>query len=207
MSVIPSRTPGRQAATPPVASPAPREALGGTRSPGRAASSRETPSQVGVIPAFRPSQDAMSAYVDLWRALHAAQEQGEEVPCLGSDSDAWTSDHRDEQQRAALACADCPALALCGRYAELAREPVGTWGGVTRGRRGRARTVPAKGRHCACGCDGVTKGGRYRVGHDARHLSQLVRSARAGAISREGAHRALAGSPGLQAKLAQRLRG
>lgn len=214
MGAFPTGAVVPRALAPSVASPSARERRGATPSPGRAASSPETPPEVGagvsgrvVLPSFRPSDEAMAAYVALWQRLRIARDRGKEVPCLGPGSEAWTSDHRDEQQLAARACADCPALALCRHYADLAAEPVGTWGGVTRGRGRPARTVPSQGRHCACGCDGVTKGGRYQPGHDARHLAQLVRFARAGAISREGAYRALAGSPRLQAKFAQCLRG
>lgn len=34
-------------------------------------------------------------------------------------------------------------------------------------------------RECACGCKAWTKGGRYRPGHDAKHMSQVLRGLRA----------------------------
>lgn len=63
------------------------------------------------------------------------------------------------------------------------------------------------GRACACGCDGRTRGGRYLPGHDARHIGQLVKYIRAGAITESRALHSLAETPLLQAKLAARLTG
>lgn len=34
-------------------------------------------------------------------------------------------------------------------------------------------------RECACGCKMLTKGGKYRPGHDAKHMSQILRGMRA----------------------------
>ncbi|MTE22662.1 hypothetical protein [Microbacterium sp. ZXX196] len=82
--------------------------------------------------AFTPSTDALAAYDELQHSVAEARVRGEEVPCLGPGSEAWTSDDRDEQQIAADRCCGCPALALCGRYADPAGEQVGTWGGETR---------------------------------------------------------------------------
>lgn len=152
----------------------------------------------------------MAAYAALWHRLRQARERGEEVPCLGPGGEAWTSGRVIDQQIAADRCLDCVAMFLCKRYADLAEEPMGVWGGVTRvpvRREAPARVVPVDGRPCGCGCGGATKRGRYRPGHDARHLSRLVHDIRAGAVSAEVAHSALEGSPRLQAKLAQRLRG
>lgn len=165
-----------------------------------------------VIPAFRPSDEAMAAYVDLHRSLLRVVASGEEVPCRGAGAEAWTSGKSAEQEVAADRCLDCPAMALCARYAELAEEPLGTWGGVTRDHLRPARVAPgsapvasAEGRWCGCDCGGTPKRGRYLPGHDARHLARLVRDVRAGAVTSESASRALSGSPRLQAKLADRL--
>lgn len=158
-----------------------------------------------VIPAFHPSAEAVAAYAKLAYRLKVAQERGEEVPCLGPGVEAWTSGRSADQQIAADRCLDCVALALCGRYADLAEEPLGVWGGEVRSPSARPAPAPAGRRLCACGCDGLTKGGRYLPGHDPLHLGQLVRLARAGAISAGGARRALEGSPKLQRKLAERL--
>lgn len=211
MSAFPTGRAARHGATPPVAPPRAREARPATPSPSPepAGSSWETAPEAGagrsrrvVAPAFSPSPEALATYAALGQAIRSARDRGEAVPCLGGDSEAWTSDVPAEQDRAADGCYDCPALALCGRYADLAGERFGTWGGVTRGRRGRAR--PVEGPRCGCGCGGATKGGRYRSGHDARHLAQLVRYARAGAVTPDGARRALAGFPALQAKFTER---
>lgn len=82
--------------------------------------------------AFTPSADALAAYDELQRHIAEARARGEEVPCRGPGSEAWTSDDLGEQQIAAERCGTCPALALCGRYADLAGKQVGTWGGETR---------------------------------------------------------------------------
>ena len=217
MSVFPSRTAGRPAVAPSVASPSAREAQGATPSPGRAERSRETPPEGGtgasgrvVLPAFRPSDEALAAYAALWHRLRQARERGEEVPCLGPGGEAWTSGRVVDQQTAADRCLDCVAMFLCKRYADLAEEPLGTWGGVTR--TPALRTAPPRlgsssVGQCACDCGGEPRGGRYLPGHDSRHLAQLVRLVRAGSLSADGARRALEGSPRLQAKLAGRLQG
>lgn len=84
----------------------------------------------------------------------------------------------------------------------------------TRERPARTRPVRARvhqvakptGQICACGCGGRTRLGRYLPGHDARHVGQLVKYVRAGAISEERALRTLTETPKLAAKLAARLR-
>ncbi len=62
-------------------------------------------------------------------------------------------------------------------------------------------------RECACGCGGMTRGGRYSPGHDSRHLTRLVREVRAGAMTTDRALRSLVDSPALQAKLTRFLSG
>ena len=74
-----------------------------------------------------------------------------------------------------------------------------------------ALRVPKKGNDCECGCGGITGGGRYLPGHDAKHKSALITAAMAGD---EGAyqilenkqwlhflHAKVSGHPGLQAKI------
>lgn len=54
---------------------------------------------------------------------------------------------------------------------------------------------------CACGCGGLTAGGKYLPGHDARHIKQLVAAAITGVTTESAALEALDGSPRLQEKL------
>lgn len=178
---------------------------------------RTTAQRRAAPPLYDPSPEAQTAYADLNHRLLLARERGEVVPCLGKESALWQSQHPDEQDRAADSCYDCPAMLLCKQYADLADEYIGTWGGVTRdpaqpvSRRPetvarRARKRPAGGRDCSCGCGGWTKGGRYLPGHDSQHLARLIRYVRGGGMTEERALRALAESPGLQAKLLVKVR-
>jgi hypothetical protein len=41
----------------------------------------------------------------------------------------------------------------------------------------RARTIKPRPRKCKCGCEGVTKGGRFLPGHDATLKSRLFKRA------------------------------
>lgn len=59
----------------------------------------------------------------------------------------------------------------------------------------------AQKRPCTCGCGETTGGGLYRPGHDARHVSQLVRRVKAGESSLDDARREVAHSDKLVAKL------
>ncbi len=63
--------------------------------------------------------------------------------------------------------------------------------GTTRGRRAR---------DCGCGCGGVTRGGGYLAGHDARHLGQLLAAVRADEVDLDVALAALDESPRLREK-------
>jgi hypothetical protein len=60
----------------------------------------------------------------------------------------------------------------------------------------RAKTSSARPkaqpRACGCGCSGMTKGGEFVAGHDARHKSNLIKEAKAG------------GNPGAVTELEQR---
>ncbi|MGN7969113.1 WhiB family transcriptional regulator [Microbacterium sp. 22296] len=152
-------------------------------------------------------------------ALGFAREVSVPVPCLGPDGTRWTSDDPREQGLAAEACAECPLLAQCGNYARLAREPAGVWGGrVHAARAGHRDAVdvvtltgatpkrpPSDGSDCLCGCDGRTRGGWYRPGHDVRHVGTLAADVRAGRVPLDQASRALAHSPRLGARLVQQL--
>ncbi len=72
-------------------------------------------------------------------------------------------------------------------------------------RREKAPSKPAKtGSECRCSCGGVTKGGAYLPGHDARHISEVYKSAMATGQSVEDALAIFADKPALQAKLAKR---
>lgn len=59
-----------------------------------------------------------------------------------------------------------PMANLKARAMELARTTQGS---------GRAKTP----RPCACGCKGLTRGGTWLPGHDAKALSRLLAEARA----------------------------
>lgn len=187
----------------PVTSPSPSPLVvldGGARS-------RETPREADDGPSRR--DDAAALYVHLCREIAQAQERGEPVPCLGPRSAAWTSDERQEQRYAAAGCRACPAVALCREYGDAAREPAGTWGGVTRDP-ARERTAAQARRLarlrgcCTCGCGGRPKRGRYLAGHDARHVGVLLREVLEGRPVRAAVGE-LSHSPRLRAKLLRHL--
>lgn len=69
----------------------------------------------------------------------------------------------------------------------------------------KAEKVAKVARACECGCGGMTKGGAFLPGHDARLLSGLVRMVRSGELPRYEAADRLAGFPALQAKLGKYL--
>jgi len=184
---------------------------------------RETPRKAGerAREGYALSGPVGAAYDDLHHALLLAKERRQEVPCRGSEGALWTSDVPADQAHAADRCLDCPAMLLCNRYADLAGEEFGTWGGVTRDPRGarrQARVEPARfpserakrrrwnpgQRDCTCGCGGTTKGGHYLPGHDSQHLSRLLARVRSGALRFDAALAEVAHSPRLQAKLAGR---
>lgn len=205
MSVFPTGTAARPVATEGAlalaASPATRDGRPPLQAVPGLARSRKTLRGAG--------ETAEGLYDDLHHALLLAKERGEQIPCFGSDRDAWVSDVRADRKLAAGKCADCPALVMCGEYANFTNPEGGVWGGKPRGV-GRieppANPPFPKARRCSCGCGDWTKGGRYLPGHDARHLARLVKYIRAGAISEAGALKALADTPALQAKLARHIR-
>lgn len=75
-----------------------------------------------------------------WRALRDAITTP--TPCAGTDRDQWTGT-ATQQQRAAVACLDCPAMTACASYALAADEPSGTWGGRTAAERRQAAHTPS----------------------------------------------------------------
>jgi hypothetical protein len=68
---------------------------------------------------------AIPAYVSL---LNAIAEAGA-TPCAASP-DTWTSERADERDAATRACLDCEAFVPCRRYADVAGETHGVWGGA-----------------------------------------------------------------------------
>jgi hypothetical protein len=44
----------------------------------------------------------------------------------------------------------------------------------------KPKVDPATGPLCGCGCKERTRGGRFKMGHDARYLMPIVRAVRAG---------------------------
>lgn len=70
---------------------------------------------------------AIPAWEALARDLLGLQDP---TPCQGPQRALWHGSPA-EQQRAADACADCPAMLACAAYALAAGEPAGTWGGMT----------------------------------------------------------------------------
>lgn len=72
----------------------------------------------------------------------------------------------------------------------------------------KARKTPPKPEktptECRCACGGLTKGGSYLPGHDARHISEVYKRAMATGQSIEDALSIFADKPALQAKLAKR---
>jgi hypothetical protein len=51
------------------------------------------------------------------------------------------------------------------------------WGKTQRKRKPKPR--PKEGKPCRCGCGELTGGGEFRIGHDAKYKSALIREARA----------------------------
>lgn len=64
------------------------------------------------------------------------------TPCQGEHRDRWTGNPR-HQEWAAEKCLDCPAMVACAKYARVAGERHGTWGGTTAA--DRYPTKPRKG--------------------------------------------------------------
>lgn len=92
-------------------------------------------------------------------------------------------------------CANAILAASAASRAERARraavEPPKRHGGSS----------TAQKRPCTCGCGETTGGGLYRPGHDARHVSNLVKQVKAGELTLAEATKAVAHSEKLIAKL------
>jgi len=71
--------------------------------------------------------------LDEWRALCAALARTDPaaIPCRGTLRADWDANTGPPARRAADRCHDCPLFLDCRRYAVLARERVGVWGGTT----------------------------------------------------------------------------
>lgn len=78
-----------------------------------------------------------------WGALRVALLADPDTPCAGPARNDWHGS-RKQQQRAALACLDCPILAACKTYALKADEPDGVWGGTTQHQRAEKRAAGRK---------------------------------------------------------------
>lgn len=80
------------------------------------------------------SPETVARYVELLAAVADAGGP----PCQ-IDPDRWHRGEEDPETAEALAlCEVCPVLDACRSYALAAREPLGTWGGMTASER-RAR--------------------------------------------------------------------
>lgn len=64
------------------------------------------------------------------------------------------------------------------QYATADGRPL--WGAAKRSRANAKPKAPLPGKVCLCGCLGMTKGGDFMMGHDARHKSNLIREVLAG---------------------------
>lgn len=80
-----------------------------------------------AVPDLPPSYGALLASV--WRASDA----GLVVPCLGPESEAWTSEDTEVLDIAAVLCLDCPSLAECRQPARDLRPSASVWGARVRG--------------------------------------------------------------------------
>lgn len=74
-----------------------------------------------------------------WDLLNRAVALND-VPCT-NDPAPWHGSAK-EQESAAVRCMDCPVMLLCAQYAVAAKEPHGTWGGMTEHDRSRPDEAP-----------------------------------------------------------------
>lgn len=82
------------------------------------------------------------AAADAWQDLAAAvRHASSKVPCTGPRSPWWTSEDPEERTAAAFRCTGCPAIGLCRRYADIARERHHVWAGEDRTRRPATPTL------------------------------------------------------------------
>ncbi|QDH48217.1 hypothetical protein SEA_MAMAPEARL_29 [Arthrobacter phage MamaPearl] len=92
------------------------------------------------------------------------------------------------------------------KKAVVASEDAGAVEGPpARARVSRTPRKPAEPTPCTCGCEGLTKGGKFLPGHDSKYLNQLVEAAeRGGRHADEAAIRADAISEAFGAKFRKR---
>lgn len=69
----------------------------------------------------------------------------------------------------------------------------------------RAERKAAQSRPCTCGCEGVTKGGAFLPGHDARLVSQFAKAVHDDPSVADDARKLLADFPALLAKFEKRI--
>lgn len=74
------------------------------------------------------TDDAVPAWIALGHVLASLERP---TPCQ-VDPDPFGSDHVAERREAAEACAACPALEACARYADAAGETWLVWAGRDR---------------------------------------------------------------------------
>lgn len=124
------------------------------------------------------------------------------VPCRAGALPAayWTSDDPDEQDRAAAACAGCPAWESCAEFIEGHPDEAGTYGGATeswrqllrgiRGARIMAGQARATARHASAEPAAPTRtpGRPAATSHGAHADAQGVPRSAARAGARAGAH-------------------
>lgn len=77
---------------------------------------------------------AVPAWHALGGALAGLEAEGRTPFCV-TDPAPFTSDDYRERREAATACAACPVVAACQRFATDNAEPAHVWGGIDRTRR------------------------------------------------------------------------
>jgi hypothetical protein len=93
---------------------------------------------------------------------------------------------------------DC-SNAILAAHAALRSERAARAAATPEKRHGGAST--AQKRPCTCGCGETTGGGLYRPGHDARHVSRLVKQVKSSELTLDAARSEVAHSDKLVAKL------
>lgn len=92
--------------------------------------SNTDPDMSGMPRIARGSEKAVAAAAAQDALARALADAGDAPPCRARP-DLWTAEDERTLAIAAAACAPCPALAACRRYAVTVREPAGAWGGTT----------------------------------------------------------------------------
>jgi hypothetical protein len=86
--------------------------------------------------------EALAAWHALCGTLADLNDQGRATYCA-TDPAPFTSEDYHERREAAEACAACPAIAACRRFADENAEPAHVWGGVDRTPRTYSRKAVA----------------------------------------------------------------